>query len=195
MQTMSKLLTRLENEADKKYVLYVLAVVSFLESVIFPIPVDVFTFSLASVKPKKWVKFGLIATVSSVAGAFFAYFLGSYFFNLFGKQFIEFYGYQKHFNHVVKLFDNNTFIVMFTSAFTIIPFKIFTLIGGALKVSFIPFILASVIGRGLRFFLEVYLAQRFGKRVTDHIIKRFNLYSVIFVLLFIIYFLFKKYFM
>ncbi len=192
---MGRFLIKLESEADKKYVLYVLAIVSFLESVIFPIPVDIFTFSLASVQPKKWIKFGLVATISSVIGALVAYFLGSYFFGLFGHQLIKFYGYQEQFKHVVKLFDNNTFIVMFTSAFTIIPFKVFTLTGGALKVSFIPFIVASTVGRGLRFFLEVYLAQRFGKKVTNHIIKRFNFYSIIFVLLIIMYFVIRKYYL
>jgi uncharacterized membrane protein YdjX (TVP38/TMEM64 family) len=62
------------------------------------------------------------------------------------------------------------------------------LAGGAMKVSVIQFISASILGRGLRFFAEVYLAQKFGKKITMHVMKKFNLYSVVLVILAVIYF-------
>lgn len=184
---MKKILAKLERETDRKYVVYILAAVAFFESVIFPIPVDVFTFSLAAVQPKKWIRFGTIATVWSVLGALFGYFLGAYLFDSFGVQMIEFYGYQEQFAQVTYLFNKNVFWVMFTSAFTPIPYKVFTLAGGALHVALAPFIIASLIGRGLRFFAEVYLAQKFGKQITAHIVKKFNLYSILFVVLVVVY--------
>lgn len=181
------MLAKLERETDKKYVIYVLGAVAFFESVIFPIPVDVFTFSLAAVQPKKWIRFGTVATVWSVLGALFGYFLGVYLFDSFGQQMIEFYGYQEQFEQVTQLFNKNVFWVMFTSAFTPIPYKVFTLAGGALHVALLPFIIASILGRGLRFFAEVYLAQRFGKKITAHIVKKFNLYSILVVILIVLY--------
>lgn len=186
---MKKLLSKLEKESDKKYVEHVLALIAFLESTILPIPVDIFTFSLTAVQPKKWIRFGTLATVWSVIGALFGYFLGVYLFDIFGQQMIDFYGYQHQFIQVTQLFDKNTFLVMFTSAFTPIPFKVFTIAGGALKVSLIPFIFSSLLGRGLRFFGETYLAHRFGKKITAHIVKKFNFYSILFVMVVILYFI------
>jgi membrane protein YqaA with SNARE-associated domain len=185
---MNNLLKKFEKEADKKYIIYILGVISFLESIVFPIPIDIFTFSLAAINPKKWVRFGFVATVWSVIGAIVGYFLGFYLFDLFGQRLIDFYDYQDQFNQVLQLFNKNTFVVMFTSAFTPIPFKVFTLAGGAMKVSVIQFISASILGRGLRFFAEVYLAQKFGKKITMHVMKKFNLYSVVLVILAVIYF-------
>ena len=184
---MEKWLKKLEREADKAYVLYFLAGISFLESIIFPVPIDIFTFSLASVQPKKWIRFGSVATIFSVLGSVFGYFLGYYLFQSFGERLIHFYHYETQFQHIITLFYRNTFIVMFTSAFTPIPFKVFTIAGGAAKVSFIPFISASLLGRGLRFFIEVYLAQKFGKKVAMHIMKRINIYSLILVVITLIY--------
>ncbi len=184
---MKKLLEKLEREADKKYVIYVLGAIAFFESIIFPIPVDIFTFGLAAVQPKKWIRFGAVATICSVLGSVFGYLLGMYLFDSFGQHLIDFYGYHDQFVQVTQLFNRNTFLVIFTSAFTPIPFKVFTIAGGALRVLFLPFITASILGRGSRFFLEVYLAQKFGKKVTQHIMKKFNMYSIIFVAVVILY--------
>ena len=187
-----KILTWFEREAGKKYTMYLLGILSFFESVIIPIPVDIFTFSLTVAQPKKWIKFGIIATSMSVLGAIFGYFLGAYLFESFGKQLIEFYGYQEQFEYVTSLFSNNTFWVMFIAAFTPIPYKVFTIAGGALRVALFPFILASILGRGLRFFTETYLAYKFGRTVGEHIMKKINMYSLIFVLIIITFFIIQS---
>ena len=184
-----KFLAWFQKETDKKYIMYLLGTVSFFESVIFPIPVDVFTFTLAAAHPKKWVRYGTVATVTSVLGAVFGYFLGAYLFDSFGQQMIEFYGYEKEFAQVTLLFAKNTFLVMFMSAFTPIPYKVFTIAGGALKVALLPFIVASILGRGLRFYAESYIAHKYGKKVATHIMEEFNKYSLLLaggILLFII---------
>ena len=172
---------------NKKYVTYILAAVAFFESIVFPIPVDILTFGLAAVHPKKWIKFGTVSTVWSVLGAVFGYILGAYLFDSFGQQMIDFYGYQEQFNQVIKLFNKNTFLVIFTAAFTPIPFKVFTIAGGALRVAFLPFVIASILGRGLRFFLGVYLAKKFGKKITSHIMKKINIYSIALVVIVSLY--------
>ncbi|MGB0925354.1 MAG: YqaA family protein [Minisyncoccia bacterium] len=183
-----KMLAWFENETDKKYVIYLLGVIAFFESVIFPIPVDVFTFTLSALHPKKWLHYATVATITSVMGAGFGYFLGAYLFDSFGMQMIEFYGYQEQFLWVTKQFNSNIFLVMFLSAFTPIPYKVFTIAGGALRVALLPFFVASVLGRGLRFYGESYLAHRFGKTVTAHIMKKINLYSLLVVVCLVGYF-------
>lgn len=180
-------------ETDKKYVIYLLAVVAFFESVIFPIPVDIFTFTLASAHPKKWIHYGTVATIFSVMGALLGYFLGAYLFDTFGQQMISFYGYEDQFARVLELFNQNVFWVMFVSAFTPIPYKVFTVAGGALSVALAPFIIASILGRGLRFFAETYIPYRFGETAGRHMLKNFNSYLLLLVVLIIGYIIAKNY--
>ena len=189
----NRLILWFQKETDKPYVIYLLGVIAFFESVIFPIPVDIFTFTLASAHPKKWIQYGTVATVFSVLGALFGYILGAYLFQTFGQQMIAFYGYEEEFATVIELFDQNVFWVMFVSAFTPIPYKVFTVAGGALNVALAPFIIASVLGRGLRFFAETYIPYRFGELAGKHILKNLNRYLLIAVVLGVIYFIMKNY--
>lgn len=174
---------------EKKWMMYFLAITAFLESIVFPIPIDIFTFTLSAAHPKKWWKYGTVATVFSVLGAVGGYVLGAYLFASFGQEMIAFYGYEDEFVTVTELFNQSVFWVVFASAFTPIPFKVFTVAGGALNVAFLPFLLASILGRGLRFFLECYLPYRFGEKVGSHLLKNINKYMLLAVLGIIIYFL------
>lgn len=177
---------------NKKWIMWFLGVNAFFESIIFPIPIDIFTFTLASAHPQKWKRYGTVATFWSVTGAIGGYFLGMYLFDTFGQQLIDFYGYQEQFDKVFALFDNNTFLVMFTSAFTPIPYKVFTIAGGALQVSLFDFILASILGRGLRFFAETYIPYKFGEKVGGHILKNFNRYTLLVAVLVVGFILIKN---
>lgn len=176
-----------KKETDKPYVIYLLGAIAFFESVVFPIPVDIFTFTLASAHPRKWVLYGTVATVFSVLGALFGYVLGAYLFDVVGQHMISFYGYEDEFARVVELFNQNVFWVMFISAFTPIPYKVFTVAGGALSVALLPFIVASILGRGLRFFAETYIPFRFGEATGRHILKNLNYYLLLGVVAIILY--------
>jgi len=183
-----------KKETDKKYVVYLLGVIAFFESVIFPIPVDVFTFTLAAAHPRKWKLYGTVATITSVLGALFGYALGFYLFDRFGMKMIELYGYQDEFLRVTELFNDNVFWVMFASAFTPIPYKVFTIAGGALNVALAPFIIASILGRGLRFFAETYIPYRFGEKAGRHILDNFNKYLLIVIGLVVAYIIINYFF-
>lgn len=174
---------------DKPYVVPLLGVISFLESIIFPVPIDIFTFTLASAHPKRWFTYAFVATVWSVLGAITAYFLGMYLFDEFGQALIELYGYEEEFVRVTELFERNTFVVIFTAAFTPIPYKVFTLAGGALEVNLFSFISASVIGRGLRFFAESWLPFKYGKKASKLMARHMKLISWALVVLVLVYLL------
>jgi membrane protein YqaA with SNARE-associated domain len=173
----SKLIAWFQKETDKPYIVYLLAVISFLESIIFPVPIDIFTFTLASAHPKKWFTYAWVATVFSVLGAVAGYYLGFFLFDSFGAALIEFYGYEEEFQKVLELFEKNTFLVIFTAAFTPIPYKVFTLAGGALEVNLFSFIISSILGRGLRFFAESWIPYRYGKRLARVLQKNINILS------------------
>lgn len=174
---------------DKPYVIPLLGVIAFLESIIFPVPIDIFTFTLASAHPKRWFQYALVATLWSVMGAIAAYYLGVFLFDEFGTAIIAFYNYEEAFARVIELFNTNTFIVIFTAAFTPIPYKVFTLAGGALQVDLFSFITASILGRGLRFFAESWLPYRYGKKARRILSKHMKTISVLLIIVVIVYLL------
>ncbi|MCI5050797.1 MAG: VTT domain-containing protein [Candidatus Pacebacteria bacterium] len=182
-----KIITWFKTVTGKKWMMYFLAFNAFFESVILPVPIDIFTFTLSAAHPKKWWKYGTVATIFSVAGAIFGYFLGAYLFEAFGEQMIAFYGYEEEFVRVTELFNRNVFWVMFMSAFTPIPYKVFTIAGGALNVALWPFVIASILGRGLRFFAECYIPYRYGEKVGKHILKNFNHYLLVIAIIGVCY--------
>lgn len=190
-----KIISWFKRESDKTYVIFVLGIIAFLESIIFPVPVDIFTLILSAAQPRKWFTFATVATLSSVIGGIVAYFIGSYFFDTVGIQIINLFGLEGVYQHVLELFNRGVFIVMFTSAFTPIPYKIFTLAGGALHVAIFPFILASLLGRGLRFYIEAFIPYKYGERIAKRFYKIFNNITLALVVVFVFAFAFYKYLM
>lgn len=141
-----------------------LAVISFTESSFFIIPPDVLLIAMLLAKNSNWRYLALLTTVASVAGAMFGYIIGAFFFSSFGESIITFYGLEHAFIQVGDWFDRFAFSVMFIAAFTPIPFKVFVLAGGFFKINFFAFLIASIIGRGARFFLVAWVTARYGER-------------------------------
>lgn len=169
--------------AESKYAPVALGVLAFSESAFFPIPPDVLQMALSMSKPKKSFLYAAIASVFSVLGGIFGYFIGRFLFESFGKLIITSLGYQQQFQIVGQLFQQNAFWAILAAAFTPIPYKIFTIAAGVWGISFPIFVLASVIGRPARFFLVATLAYFFGERVRVFIEKYFNWASLILFIL------------
>ena len=129
-----------------------LAAFSFTEASFFPIPPDILLIAILLTNGTHWVKYSLITTLSSVAGAVFGYIIGVFFFAVIGEPLIAFYNLQESMAHVGKLFADNAFITILLAAFTPIPFKVFTIAAGLFHIDFFVFIIASLLGRGTRFF-------------------------------------------
>lgn len=126
---------------------------SFAESSFFPIPPDALLAPMVLARRDRAWWLALLTTVASVAGGIAGYFIGVYFFELVGQPLIEFYHAQEKFAHVKSLFDQYGFWIVFIAGFSPIPYKLFTITAGVTSLALTPFILASVIGRGARFFL------------------------------------------
>ena len=181
---------------------YALALISFTESIFFPIPPDVLLIPLCIGNPKKIFKFAFICTFGSIMGAFFGYFLGySIWWDDFGNfSFIalKFFEYipsfnEENFESIKLLYDEYNFLIIFTAGFTPIPFKIFTISAGAFNLNLFMFILASSISRGFRFFLLAILLKIFGESITNFIDKYFNILSLVFTVTLICGFVLIKY--
>lgn len=171
----TKILDLLYKEEDSlKRSNFLMGALSFAESSFFPIPPDFFIFPLVMRKPERWFKMALIVTISSVVGGLFGYFIGFVFFEFLGKPLIAFYHLENQIQVVGNLFKQNAFLAIFTAAFTPIPYKVFTIAGGLFQINLFSFVVASILGRGGRFFAVSYASKFFGKRFGEVAIKYFN---------------------
>jgi membrane protein YqaA with SNARE-associated domain len=158
-----------------------LAIIAFTESFIFPIPTATFQMAILLAGAQKWLYYAIFTTIFSVLGGVVGYVIGAFFFDTIGIRIITFYGLTAELEHVRTLFEDNAFGVVFTGAFTPLPYKIFTLSAGFLKINFLAFLLASVIGRGLQFFIVSYIFKLFGARIAELFFRFFTI--IIFALL------------
>lgn len=141
-----------------------LALLSASESVIFPVPPDVMLAPMALARPQSWWKLALLCTVASVLGGLLGYALGHFALEAIWPWVLKM-GWDDTFNRVQDLFDRYGFWIVFVAAFTPIPYKVFTMASGATGIAFIPFVLGSFIGRGIRFFLVAGLIAWGGERL------------------------------
>jgi len=84
------------------------------------------------------------------------------------------------------IFGENTFWAIFAAAFTPIPYKIFTISAGLFNVNFFAFIVASVLGRSIRFFAVGFILKFYGEKVAGVLYKYFNIFSLAVLVLLIL---------
>lgn len=148
---------------------------SFAESIFWPVPVDVMLAPMTLAKPKSaWFYAGL-ATVFSVLGAGFGYLLGYALWDPIVQPFIASMGYEGKIEVAEAWFAKWGGWVIFIASFTPIPYKVFTVTAGLLSMAFLPFILVSLVGRGLRFFLVSGLMKWGGVKMEAKLIRYIDL--------------------
>jgi len=171
--------------AHTKHATWSLAAISFAESSFFPIPPDVLLAPLCLGKRAKAMFFALVTTVSRVAGAVVGYAIGRFAWDLTQNFLYEYIpGFSEEKFHTVETwYDEWGVWVLFIAAFTPIPYKVFTIAGGVFHQALLPFVLASIVGRGLRFFAVAALFWWIGPRAMPLIDRYFNLLCILFALL------------
>lgn len=175
------------HKKGEKHLYIWLAFISFAESSFFPLPPDPFLLVATCRKPNNWLKYALWISFWSIIGGIGGYIIGYYFFGFFGQKIIDIYSLQTQFTRVGELFTQNEFFSIFVSAFTPIPYKIFTIAGGFFKINIFKFILASFFGRSLRFILVSFLAKMFGKKYGKQFLKYLDIFMITLVILLVLY--------
>jgi len=176
--------------AGHEYANPLLAFVAFIESSFFPAPPDVMIIPMTVAKRERFVKIALIATIFSVLGGLFGYFIGYVFFNEVGYKIFEFYGYE-NINILKEKFSTQIgllywFGIVLTAGFTPLPFKIFTITSGFIHFNILLFISACIAARGLRFFLVAYLTYKFGSRFGPFLEKKGGKWATIIAIIIIV---------
>ena len=186
--------------AGKKYAKQLLAFEAFIESSFFPIPPDVMIIPMVVAKKNEFIRIALIATIFSVLGALFGYFIGYVFFNEVGIKIFELYGYEDPNFLKEKFSTKGGFVswlgILFTAGFTPLPFKLLTISSGFIHFNIVSFIIICVVTRGLRFFLVSFLTYRYGEKFGPFLEKQGTKWSIIITGLLLIiggifYFLFE----
>lgn len=157
--------------AAHRHAVWYLGGLSFAESSFFPIPPDVMLIPMALARPGRAWRYALITTIASALGGVFGYLIGMFAFELIEPLLHEF-GYWERFQLTVEWFREWGFWVVFLAGFSPIPYKVFTISAGTVGMVFLPFLLASLIGRGGRFFLVAGLIRWGGERM-DRLLRSY----------------------
>jgi membrane protein YqaA with SNARE-associated domain len=167
--------------------------VSFVESSFFPIPPDVMLVPMVLAQREKAWWFAAIATLGSVVGGIFGYAIGYFLFELIGQPILNFYGLTESFSQFASRYNDYGAWIVFIAGVTPFPYKVITIASGATQLNFLIFMVASLLARGLRFFLVAGLLYWFGRPVRDFIEQRLGLVTTIFTLLLVGGFIVIKY--
>ncbi|HUF54985.1 MAG TPA: YqaA family protein [Thermohalobaculum sp.] len=169
--------------AAHRNALWVLALVSFIESSVFPIPPDVLLIPMVlAAREKAWLIAG-VCTLASVLGGMAGYALGYFAFEEIGRPILEFYGKAGRFEEFRLWYNDWGDWAVFFAGVTPFPYKVITILSGVTGLDLGVFTLSSIAARALRFFLVAALLWRFGPPVRDFIEKRLGLFFTLGVVL------------
>ncbi|NQY35314.1 MAG: DedA family protein [Alteromonadaceae bacterium] len=169
--------------AEHKFAPRILALLTFSESIFFPVPPDVLLAPMVLAQPKKAWSFATLTTVASVIGGIVGYGLGFYMFDPWIHPIVIELGYQGKLDTIMAWFERWGVWVVFIAGFSPIPYKLFTVSAGVLQMAFIPFVIASTVGRGMRFFLVAGLIKWGGKTVEQKLKKYIDVIGWLVVIL------------
>ena len=163
--------------AGKRHASWLLAVVSFAESSFFPVPPDAMLIPVALARPDRAYFFAGICTAGSVAGGLFGYFIGAALYDTLGQWLIHLYGYGGKVEAFRQAYAQYGALIILLKGLTPIPYKVVTITSGFAGFNIGLFIVLSVITRGMRFFLEAFLLNRYGARARYILEKRLGLWA------------------
>ena len=168
MKIFSPLYERAMKWARHPHAPWYLGGLSFAESSFFPIPPDVMLAPMSLAQPKRAFWFATLTTFTSVLGGILGYLIGVFAFELVAPL-LEGGRYADAFELAKQWFDRWGFLAVLAAGFSPIPYKVFTITAGVLSMAFLPFVLASFIGRGMRFYLVSMLMAWGGAAMEDRL--------------------------
>ena len=192
MQVFSSLYDRVLGWSRHPHAPRYLAGLSFAESSFFPIPPDVMLAPMSLASPHRAWWFALLTTLASVLGGLLGYLIG-----VFGFEAIEPWLRDSHywagFLKAQDWFAEWGFWAVFLAGFSPIPYKIFTITAGVISMALLPFVVASAVGRGARFFLVAYLIRWGGESMERKLRQNVELLGWLFVgMLVVAYFILSR---
>lgn len=171
MKIFGPLYSRAIQWAQHRHAPRLLAGLSFIEAIIFPVPPEVMLAPMTLAHPKSWFRFASASLLGSTAGAFVGYALGMFAIALVEPHLVS-WGLDGAFNEARDSLQKHGFWIMLVGGFTPVPFKLFTIAAGTVSMPLLPFVAAVLIGRGKRVYL-VAGAIRLGGERAERALHRY----------------------
>ena len=169
-----------------------LSFISFIESIIFPVPTDIFLAPIIISQRSKTIFLIFVTVLFSVLGGILGYFLGQYLWDLILPNINFIYpNFDEGFNSFEKNFLQYGWFLVIIGGFTPFPYKIITISSGILQLDLLMFIVCSILSRGARFSFVGFMFFKFGESIKNILEKYLNLMSIILITLFILYVYYK----
>ncbi len=179
--------------AARKDAIWVLAAIAFIESSVFPIPPDVLLIPMVlAARDRAW-RYAAVCTIASVLGGMLGYAIGMFLFESAGQPLLEFYGYADKFDAFRGRYNEWGAWIVFIAGLTPFPYKVITIASGVAELDLAVVTVASVLARGLRFFIVAALLWWLGPPVREFIEKRLGLMTIVFCVLLLGGFVVAKY--
>ncbi len=192
MKFIKSCMDRLWRMADSRGAVNVLAIVSFTESIFFPVPPDLLLIPMALANRKRAFRLAAYCLLFSLLGGLLGYLIGYYFMELIGMPIVRFYGLVEKYALVQEWYERYSAWAVAVAGLTPIPYKLCTLTAGAFKINLFIFFMASTLSRGVRFFTIAGLIYLFGEKVRFFLEKRFDLVLIVTMVLVVLGFVAVK---
>jgi len=171
------------NQSARPHAVWILAAIAFIESSVFPIPPDLLLIPMVlAARARAW-RFAAVCTIASVLGGMAGYAIGYFLFEAVGRPMLDFYGYGARFADFQGRYNEWGAWIVFIAGVTPFPYKVITIASGVTQLDPATFTIASILARGLRFFIVAGLLYWLGPQVRAFIEKRLGLMFALFVVL------------
>lgn len=164
--------------ANSRYALWLIGFISFIESIFFPIPPDVFIVPLVAQKKYTWIQVGAVAAVGATLGALLAYGIGYFFYDQFAHV-LHLSDSSGLLGQISGIYNKYGFFAVVLAAFTPVPDKLFTFGSGFLKFALLPYLIAYTIGKGARMFLFAYIGEKYGEAIAEKSMKKVTIITIV----------------
>ena len=171
--------------ADHPRALWLLALVAFVESSVFPIPPDVMMIPMILARPSRAWLIALVALVASVLGGLLGYAIGAFAFESIGQPILAAMGKADAMAEFNERFNGVGLWAVLIAGIMPFPYKVITIMSGWTGLPIGTFVVTSIIARALRFFVVAGLLWKFGAPIRDFIERRLGLVFTIFMVLLI----------
>ena len=180
-----KLYDRVFALARSRHATPALALMSFAESSVFPIPPDGMLAPMILARPDRAYVYAAVCTAASVAGGMLGYAIG-FFLTDVGLMLMRLLGHSDGLAQFRAWFDDWGLWVILIKGLTPIPYKLVTIASGLAAFSFPIFLVASAVTRGARFFMVAFIVKKFGPTLLPIVERRLALFAGILIALLVI---------
>ena len=162
-----------------QWAVWVLILVSFLGATVFPLPAEVIMIPMILARPNKAFIISTIALVATVLGGLSGYYVGAVLFDTVGVRILALFNYAETFGRFAELYHEWGSMIVFIGGFSPFPYKVITIASGFVKMDVLVFTLASIVARGLRYYLIAWLLWKYGDEARKYIERHLGKITVI----------------